>query len=137
MSTENFRHAFIDTVPDHLEESVLYISPKYATSVHLCACGCGNEVVTPFNPASGWRLSFDGKTVSLWPSIGNWRLPCQSHYFIRHNRVEWAPRMTDEQIAAGRKAGMRARGKLPVTESPISAPKKKTFWDHLKFWVRD
>jgi hypothetical protein len=44
--------------------------------------------------------------------------------------------MTDEEIAGGRQADMRMRGKLPVTEPALSAPKKKTFWDHLKFWER-
>jgi Family of unknown function (DUF6527) len=131
-----FRHVFVETVPERLEEAVIYISPKYATAVHLCACGCGNEVVTPFNPESGWRLTFDGKTVSLWPSIGNWRLPCQSHYFIRHDCAEWAARMSDEEIAAGRQADMHARGKSLITESPRSAPKKKALWEHLKFWKR-
>lgn len=137
MTTKFFQHVFVDTVPERLEESVLYISPKYATAVHLCACGCGNEVVTPFNPASGWSLTFDGKTVSLWPSIGNWRVSCQSHYFINHNRAEWAPRMSDEEIAAGRQADMCARGKLPAAVPSVSTPKKKTFWEHLKFWERD
>src|ERR1700732_4382837 len=118
MTTRRFRHVFVDTVPDRLEEAVIYISPKYATSVHLCACGCGNEVVTPFNPTSGWRLTFDGKTVSFWPSIGNWRLPCQSHYVIRENRIDWAPRMTNDEIIAGRESDMRARGKLPVAHPP-------------------
>jgi hypothetical protein len=136
MTTKFFRQVFVDTVPEHLGEAILYISPKYATAVHLCACGCGSEVVTPFNPASGWRLTFDGKTVSLWPSIGNWRLPCQSHYFINHNRTEWAPRMSDEEIAAGREADMRARGKLAVAAPPISTRKKKSFWKHLRFWDR-
>jgi hypothetical protein len=70
MTTGLFRHVFVDTVPERLEKAVLYVSLTYATAVHLCACGCGNEVVTPFNPASGWWLTFDGKTVSLWPSIG-------------------------------------------------------------------
>jgi len=136
MTTKLFRHDFVDTVPERLEEAVLYISPKYATAVHLCACGCGNEVVTPFNPASGWRLTFDGRSVSFWPSIGNWRLRCQSHYFINRNQAEWAPRMTDEEIAAGRQADMRARGKLPMLAA-ASIPRKKTFLEHLRFWERD
>jgi len=131
MKTTVFRHAFVDTLPDLLEQGVLYISPKYATAVHLCACGCGNEVVTPFNPATGWKMTFDGKTVSLWPSIGNWRLPCESHYFIKYNRTDWAPRMSDEEIAAGRQSDMLARRGKPATAPPAAPKKKKPFW---RFW---
>jgi hypothetical protein len=34
-------------------------------------------------------LFFDGETVSLSPSIGNFEFSCQSHYFIRKNLVVW------------------------------------------------
>ena len=34
-------------------------------------------------------MYYNGKEISLTPSIGNYEFPCQSHYFIRHNRVEW------------------------------------------------
>ena len=32
---------------------------------------------------------FDGRTISLNPSIGNWSYPCRSHYWIKGNRVVW------------------------------------------------
>ena len=82
-------HEFVEFIPDELKERTLYISITYCTAVHKCCCGCGREVVTPLSPAS-WQLIFDGKTVSLHPSIGNWSLPCQSHYFITKNNVVWA-----------------------------------------------
>ena len=47
-----------------------------------------------------WRLSFDGVSVTLEPSIGNWNFPCQSHYWIRRNRVVWARRWHREEIEA-------------------------------------
>lgn len=78
---------YVKYIPTSLEEGVLYISLEYATATHLCACGCGNPVVTPLNRI-GWELKFHGK-VSLNPSIGNFNLPCQSHYFIKENRVIW------------------------------------------------
>jgi len=70
-------------------------------------CGCGSEVVTPLSPAA-WSLLFDGVSVSLHPSVGNWNLPCQSHYIIRRNQVLWAKKWSQRQIAAGR-ARDRAR----------------------------
>ncbi|HEY8684414.1 MAG TPA: DUF6527 family protein [Chloroflexota bacterium] len=92
---------FVDYVPDKLTEGVLYVSMTYATAAHLCCCGCGEEVVTTLSPTD-WQLAFDGRTVSLKPSIGNWSLRCQSHYWIRRNRVEWSAQMSADQIAAGR-----------------------------------
>ena len=87
----SYRHAFVDTLPEKLEEGVLYVSGQYATSAHNCFCGCGREVVTPIHPTK-WQLKFDGIHVSLFPSIGSWSLPCQSHYWIKNDRIEWAPK---------------------------------------------
>jgi hypothetical protein len=95
------RHEFVEFIPNRLDDGVLYISWVYATVSHNCCCGCGTEVVTPLAP-SEWSLTFDGVTVSLAPSVGNWSLPCQSHYWIRRNNVVWARRWYREEIEAGR-----------------------------------
>ncbi len=95
-------HKFVETIPEIIEEGTLYISSKYSTAVHKCFCGCGNEVVTPLSN-TGWKLSLNGDTVSLYPSIGNWSLPCQSHYWITNDEIRWAPKWTKEEIASGRK----------------------------------
>ncbi len=103
-----FDHEFVEFIPPELKEGVLYISIQYTTAVHKCACGCGNTVVTPLKPAPvGWQLLFDGKTVSLMPSIGNWQFPCRSHYWIKSDKVHWAKTWTSEQIAAGRQSEAR------------------------------
>lgn len=90
---------FVEYIPERPAPGVLYVSRRYATALHLCCCGCGSEVVTPLNPAK-WRLTEDGVTVSLFPSIGNWSLPCQSHYWITSNRISWAAAMAPDMIAA-------------------------------------
>jgi hypothetical protein len=95
------KHEFVGYIPDELEQGTLYISIRFATASHLCCCGCANKVVTPIRPTD-WKLIFDGKTVSLHPSIGNWSFPCQSHYWIRNNRIEWAPKWSRQQIEHGR-----------------------------------
>lgn len=95
------RPEFVEYVPTELEEGVLYISIRYSTTVHKCPCGCGSKITLPINPAQ-WRLMFDGETVSLWPSVGNWSYPCQSHYWIEQNRIEWAARWSPEKIAQNR-----------------------------------
>lgn len=92
-------HEFVEFVPNELAEATLYISIPYATCVHLCLCGCGNRVVTPFSPTD-WRLTFDGETVSLDPSVGNWSFDCQSHYWIERSRVQWAARWSRQRIDA-------------------------------------
>jgi hypothetical protein len=101
MKVDAITPEFVDHVPDEKQYGVLYISMRFATAIHLCCCGCGNPVVTPLSPAD-WRMTFDGETVSLQPSIGNWAFPCQSHYWITENKVRWAPRWSARQIEAGR-----------------------------------
>ena len=76
---------FVENVPEQLEEGIIYISMKYCTAIHKCVCGCNNEVVTPFSPTD-WKMTFDGETISLSPSIGNWNFDCKSHYFIRKKK---------------------------------------------------
>lgn len=90
-------------MPDKLERDVLYISLQFGIITHLCPCGCGEEIVTKLSPTD-WRMLYDGETVSLQPSIGNWGLPCRSHYFITRSQVEWAPSWSKSRIDAGRRA---------------------------------
>jgi hypothetical protein len=94
---ETVRHEFVETIPDHLQEGMIYISVPYATALHRCLCGCGSEIVTPLSPTD-WELTFNVQSISLSPSIGNWSYECQSHYWIRRNRVHWSHRMSARQI---------------------------------------
>lgn len=82
----------VETIPGKLEEGVLYVSLIYHTAIHKCACGCGNETVTPFSPLRPdlhWTFCMEGEFITLRPSIGNWNFPCRSHYYITRNKVEW------------------------------------------------
>ena len=94
-------HKFVEFIPEQLQEGVLYVSTTYATAVHLCFCGCGREVVTPLSPTD-WKLIFDGETVSLSPSIGNWSFPCRSHYWIKDNFVQWCDDIPLKSVNVGR-----------------------------------
>lgn len=58
------------------------------------------EVVTPISPV-GWKLTFDGETVTLFPSVGSWSFPCRSHYFIRRDTVVWGENMSGYEIEQG------------------------------------
>ena len=101
-------HKFVKTIPDELEELTLYVSMDYATAVHTCCCGCGGEVVTPLNPTD-WTLIYDGVSISLSPSIGNWSFECRSHYWISKGKVRWAKRWSRNRIAAGREHDRRLK----------------------------
>lgn len=85
---------FIDGyMPDFetMEEFKIYISEKYGTAIHKCLCGCGSKVVLPIDCIIeghdyGWQLIKEvNETVSFTPSVGNYQLPCKSHYIITKN----------------------------------------------------
>lgn len=126
------QHRFVEIIPDTVEDGVLYISLKYCTAIHKCACGCGNEVVTPISPTD-WKLIFDGKTVSLSPSIGNWSFNCQSHYWIKRNEIVYAREWDKEEIQFGRTNDKKRKAKYYNKEnesvsSVTKRPKKKKRW---------
>lgn len=145
---------FVEFIPDELEERTVYIAPKYRIAVHKCCCGCGRKVVTPLSPVS-WKLTFDGVSISLYPSIGNWNLPCKSHYWIEKNRVKWVAQWTSGQIEVKRVAEERSRAEYygdepyqvdpspmpmaaPVTPESLNADKPagdKGFWLRIRRWL--
>jgi hypothetical protein len=98
---KTIQYNFIDIIPEILEEGILYISIKYKTASHKCICGCGNEVVTPITPTD-WNITFDGKRVSLSPSIGNWNFDCKSHYWIVKNEIIYSTPWNAKEIEKGR-----------------------------------
>lgn len=102
------RHEFVEAVPEELEDGVLYVSMLFATAVHRCCCGCGSEVVTPFSPTD-WSLTFDGRSVSLSPSIGNWSFACRAHYWIDKGGVRWAGQWSPGEVTAGRRRDASAK----------------------------
>lgn len=111
---------FVEFIPSVLDEGKLYISETYATASHNCCCGCGQRVVTPLNP-TGWRLTVRQGLVSLYPSIGNWAFPCQSHYWIEQNKIRWSYQMTDEEIDRGRRYDAHLK-ELHFGEKEAEAP---------------
>ena len=89
MKIEAIRREDHERIPKTLEEGILYVSERFRIAIHLCACGCGGETVTPLaDDASGWQLTGD-VNPTLSPSIGNWagKQPYHAHYFIRNGKV--------------------------------------------------
>lgn len=123
---------FVEFIPSELDDGRLYISERFQTASHTCACGCGSKVVTPLK-SFGWKLINNKGAVSLSPSIGNWSQPCQSHYWIRNNRIEWAPKWSGEQIEYGRQRDSVDRNEYfekRDQEKPLS------IWERIKRFFR-
>ena len=95
------RHEFVEYIPEDITEGILYISIPFGTMIHKCGCGCGEEVVTPLGPTE-WKFTYNGKTISLHPSIGNWSFRCRSHYWIDKSQVRWARSFTKEEVLEAR-----------------------------------
>ena len=137
-------HQFVDSIPSILADGTLYISIDYATAVHKCCCGCGREVVTPLTPID-WKLKYDGETVSLNPSVGNWSFDCKSHYWIDSGKVRWAEQWPDWQIQAGRNKDRSSKESFyqqsgstqPVTSQPDhQRPLRTESKKGLISWIR-
>lgn len=138
------KHEFVEFIPEELKQGMIYVCIAYATVAHKCCCGCGNEVVTPLSPTD-WKLIFDGASISLDPSVGNWSFDCKSHYWIRNNQVEWAERWSRERIEAGRALDRWAKDRHFSSAGGFSAaaakaeiqktcPPKQGFWEKLQKW---
>lgn len=153
MKSQSITPIFVEFVPDKVEAGKLYISEQYGTAIHTCCCGCGEEVVTPLRP-DRWQLIKNGGLVSLSPSIGNWDYACQSHYFIRDNRIVWAGKMSQQQIAkvqqrdnaatrlyiaqknAQREQESQAALKLPESPAPSPWGALVAIWALIKSYFR-
>ncbi len=115
-------------VPRDLAPGVLYVSLEYAVAAHLCACGCGAKVVTPLGPAE-WTFSESAGRPTLRPSIGNWQLPCRSHYVISDGRIHWAKAWSNAQVIAGRNAEEERR-------RDYYKSRERSFWQQVWDWLR-
>jgi hypothetical protein len=146
MRHQTLEHRFVRNAPRELEPGVLYISMEYATAVHSCCCGCGERVVTPFTPTD-WRMTFDGESVTLNPSVGNWNQDCRSHYVIERNRVIECGRWSDARVESERRRDKQAKaayfGSAPAParlDALPTAPAGDTvqtsgLWSRIRAWL--
>lgn len=144
MENNNLEHRFVQHIPDQIEPGVLYVSMEFATAAHSCCCGCGEEVVTPITPTD-WNLAFDGESVSLNPSIGNWTLACRSHYVIKRGLIIEAGPWTDQQIENERhrdrvakaryyEASEHTKAVVPASQA-VQVPLKPSYFRRFFRWV--
>lgn len=155
MTRMTMKPQFVGHFPEKLDGNILYLAMEFATAVHLCACGCGRKVITPFSPTD-WKMEFNGETVSLKPSIGNWSFPCRSHYWILNGRVEWAGDMTVDEVKRLRQRDAQFKAhyeesrdtnstKIQQRESPSEVgkashqedeAKQLSMFDKIKAWFK-
>lgn len=107
----------------------------------------------PFTPTD-WRMTFDGESISLHPSVGNWNQKCSSHYVIQRNRVleagPWSGAQLDGEQRRDKKAKAMHYGKdsntsleAQQTKTAASAPvtahenerlESRSAWSRCKAW---
>ncbi len=119
MKTTRYTPEFVESFPSPLAAGVFYVSLEYNTCAHLCACGCGNEAFTPLSPVQ-WSFTYDGESISVRPSVGNWSFACKSHYVIDKGRVRWARSFSSDEIFLNR---VRDRAALDETNSKSDEPR--------------
>jgi hypothetical protein len=116
--------------------------------IHLIRAGLLCDLFNPNQRIErdyGWALTFDGRGVSVAPSVGNWNLKCRSHYVISGNRIEWAGGWTTEQIAAGFARDQAAKARYygqseavsPAANVPAQERPRRSRWSKvLDFFFR-
>lgn len=139
--TKKIKHEFVKNIPDHIQDNTLYISIDYTAVIHKCFCGCGNEVNTPLSPTD-WKLIYDGKHVSLYPSVGNWNLKCRSHYWIENNNIYWAENWSDTKVAVAQRFDYISkqdfyRKNMHAGELSKKVHKHISILEKFKNWMRE
>jgi hypothetical protein len=130
---KTIEHRFVEFIPEQndIENGVIYISLEYDTVVHNCLCGCRQQVITPLSPTD-WKLTYDGETITLFPSIGNWNFRCKSHYWIKKSEVQWSEQWSQRQIDAGRKQDAQNK---ETFFNEVSNSEDKSLIERLKVYL--
>lgn len=127
----NIKLQYVKYMPKELEPGVLYVSKEFNTAAHLCLCGCGSKVRTPLTPTE-WSLTVSERGPTLRPSIGNWQLPCKSHYLITNGHVTWSTQWTNAQINYGRKKEDQQRKMYFERINSTQEPIMESIWNKIK-----
>ena len=92
-------------------------------------------------------MTFDGETISLRPSIGNWNTPCRSHYVINRNRIIEAGPWDEQQIQDERGRDKKAKARFYGTslgredevlaaDTTLKTKPRSGRWRRIKQWFR-
>jgi hypothetical protein len=133
MKVQTVRPQYVEQLPDQIQEGVLYICEEFDLTAHKCCCGCGEDVYNKLGPAK-WKLNkAPGGCVSLYPSVGNWKYECKSHYWIRENRVIDAGPMSARAIEAVQQRDRRDRDiYISQFNAEPAHERKVTVWGSIR-----
>lgn len=101
-----FRYLHIEEMPDAFKPNIVYVCGEgeylWAAAM-LCPCGCKEVIqlnlLKQVRPRWSVQEHKDG-SVTLMPSV--WRQKgCQSHFFVRHGRIDWCHRYSAEDRERG------------------------------------
>ena len=130
----------VRSMPKPLMPGILYVSEEFGTAQHLCACGCGAKIRTPIGPTE-WQLEETKDGPTLRPSIGNWQLPCRSHYLIWQGAIEWSTPWSEKQIKDGRRREEQRREQYferRALERELNLERKRRgLWAWVRSWFID
>ena len=74
-----------------MEFGKIYISREHEVACFLCPCGCGevNHISFIKGLRNQWVFIEDKGKITFRPSIGCFESPCNSHFFITENHIDW------------------------------------------------
>lgn len=79
----NFEKVYYMPNIKDMKENVIYISDEFKVSGHKCMCGCGSLTIMPLGN-NEWNYEIKNNKLTMWPSVGNYQMPCKSHYIIQN-----------------------------------------------------
>ena len=87
MMIESLTLKLVESMPETKQEGILYYSKEFELAIHLCACGCKEEAVTPIREGE-WSLTITNDIPTMSPSIGNFNPPpYHAHYWIKDGKI--------------------------------------------------
>lgn len=100
------------------------------------------EVVIPFTPTE-WRMTFDGESLSLWPSIRNCNCPAartmSSTEAVLSGQIRGVttrlPRSALAKCSKGQVLQRQDHVPTPKQQPSAAAPARCTHWASINRWI--
>ena len=122
MMTTHYTPEFVESFPTPLDAWGLLHLPRVQhlrPPVRLRLWQRGRHPTLP----AQWSFTYDGDSISVRPSVGNWSFACKSHYVINKGHVRWARGFFSDEIARNR---ARDRAALDGPNSNSGEPRDES-----------
>ena len=89
VNIQRLETVYVDHLPlkRDMEEEKVYITNNRTQATHLCPCGCGTEILTPFGRGGYRLLENKDNSLTLSPQIEH--SPCSNSYKVYKNYIVW------------------------------------------------